>query len=58
MYEVLQRMKAISCVLYVLSFNTESVNFKYQTEALEFLSQGLDSCIDELEKMKGDLKTD
>lgn len=52
MYEVLQRIKGISCMLYVLSFQTETIDFKYQSEALEFLSEGLDSCIDELEKMK------
>lgn len=52
MYEVLQRMKGISCILFVLSFQTDTSDFKYQAEALEFLSQGLNSCIEELEKMK------
>lgn len=52
MYEVLQRLKAISCILTVLSFQTDATDYKYQAEALEFLGQGLDSCIEELEKMK------
>lgn len=52
MYEVLQRLKGISCILCVLSFQTDTTDYRYQAEALEFLGQGIDSCIDELEKIK------
>lgn len=52
MYEVLQRLKGISCVLCVLSFQTDTTDYKYQAEAMEFLSDGIDSCIKELEKIK------
>ncbi len=52
MYEVLQRLKGISCLLYVLSFQTDATDYKYQAEALEFLSDGVDSCIKELEKIR------
>lgn len=55
LYEVLQHLKGISCMIYVLSFQTETVTFKYQAEALELLSQAVDSCIEELEKMKSEL---
>lgn len=56
MYEVLQRLKGISCVLCVLSFQTDATQFRYQAEALEFLGQGIDSCIEELEKIKAEKK--
>lgn len=55
MYEVLQRLKGISCIMFVLSFQTDTSDFKYQAEALELLSQAVDSCIEELEKMKSEL---
>lgn len=54
MYEIIQRLKGISCVLSVLSYQTENSQFKYQTECLEFLADGLDSCIIELEKLDKD----
>lgn len=54
MYEVLQRLKGVSCVLSVLSYQTETTQSKYQSECLEMLSQGLDSCIEELEKRRGE----
>lgn len=54
MYEVLQRLKGVSCVLSVLSYQTENTQSKYQSECLEMLSQGLDSCIEELEKRRGE----
>ena len=57
MYEIMQRLKGVSCVLSVLSYQTETTQFKYQAECLEMLSQGLDSCIEELEKRKLDKDT-
>lgn len=57
MYEILQRLKGVSCVLSVLSYQTETTQFKYQAECLKMLSQGLDSCIDELENRKLDKDT-
>lgn len=57
MYEILQRLKGVSCVLSVLSYQTETTQFKYQSECLEMLSQGLDSCIKELENNKLDKDT-
>lgn len=54
MYEVLQRLKGIYCVLVLLSYQTEITQFKYQSECLEFLSDGLESCIKELETMNID----
>ena len=50
MYEILQRLKGIACILSILSYQTETTQFKYQSEALEFLSDGLESCIKELEE--------
>ncbi len=52
MYEVLQRLKGIACVLSILSYQTETTQFNYQSECLEFLSDGLNGCIVELEKNK------
>lgn len=52
MYEVMQRLKGVSCALSVLSTQTEATQFKYQAECLEMLSQAIESCIDELEKEK------
>lgn len=54
MYEVLQRLKGVSCVLSVLSYQTETTQSKYQSECLEMLAQGIDSCIEELEKRRGE----
>ena len=50
MYEILQKLKGISCLLSVLSYQTDTL-FKYQAEAIDFLSLSLDECIDELEKL-------
>lgn len=54
MYEVLQRLKGISCVLTLLSCQTENTQFKNQAEALELVRDGVDSCIDELQKTTPD----
>ena len=51
MYEILQRLKGVSCVLSVLSYQTETTQFKYQSEAVDFLGEALDGCIEELEKL-------
>jgi len=51
MYEILQRLKGISCVLSLLSFQADTTIFEYQTETMEFLRDGLNSCIIELEDM-------
>ncbi len=51
MYEILQRLKGISCVLSLLSFQADTTIFEYQAETMEFLRDGLNSCIIELEDM-------
>ena len=54
MYEVLQRLKGISCILTLLSYQTENTQFKNQAEALELLRDGVESCIDEIQKANTD----
>ena len=54
MYEVLQRLKGISCVLTLLSYQTENTQFKNQAEALELLRDGVESCIAEIQKTNTD----
>lgn len=51
MYEIMNRLKGISCLLTLLSYQTEITQFKYQEEALEVLRDGVDSCIAELQKL-------
>lgn len=51
MYEILQRLKGICCVLTLLSYQTENTQFKYQSEALELTRDGIESCINELQKL-------
>lgn len=51
MYEIMNRLKGISCLLTLLTYQTEITQFKYQEEALEVLRDGVDSCIDELQKL-------
>ena len=50
MYETMQKLKGISCILSALSYQTETTQFKYQAEAMDFLSYSLDECIAEIEK--------
>lgn len=52
MEEILQKLKGITCILSVLSYQAETTQFKYQTEAMDFLSDTMYDCIDELEKLK------
>lgn len=54
MEEILQKLKGMACILSVLSYQAETTNFKYQTEAMDFLSDTMYDCIDELEKLKSE----
>ena len=47
METILQKLKGIACILSVLSYQAETTNFKYQTEAMDFLS---DTIVKQLEK--------
>lgn len=51
MKAVLLKLKGISCILSVLSYQTDTTLFKYQAEAMDFLSESLDGCIEELENL-------
>lgn len=51
MEAVLQKLKGISCILSILSYQTETTQFKYQSEAVDFLGEALDGCIEELENL-------
>ena len=51
MEAVLQKLKGISCILSILSYQTETTQFKYQSEAVDFLGEVLDGCIEELENL-------
>ena len=51
MEAVLQKLKGISCILSILSYQTEITQFKYQSEAVDFLGEALDGCIEELENL-------
>lgn len=51
MYEVVQRLKGISCVLSLFSFQADTTIYEHQTEAMQLLRDGIDSCIKELENM-------
>lgn len=51
MEAVLLKLKGISCILSVLSYQTETTQFKYQGEAMDFLSDAMYDCIDELENL-------
>lgn len=51
MEAVLQKLKGISCILSILSYQTETIQFKYQSEAVDFLGEALDGCIEELENL-------
>ena len=54
MYEVLQRLKGISCILTLLSYQTEHTQFINQAEALELLRDDIENCIDEIQKANTD----
>ena len=54
METVLQKLKGIACILSVMSYQAETTNFKYQTEAMDFLSDEMYGCVDELEKLKNE----
>ena len=51
MEAVLQKLKGISCILSILSYQTETTQFKYQSKAVDFLGEALDGCIEELENL-------
>ena len=51
---ILQKLKGVACILSVMSYQVETTNFKYQTEAMDFLSEEMYGCIDELEELKND----
>lgn len=51
MEAVLQKLKGITCILSILSYQTETTQFKYQSEAVDFLGEALDGCIEELENL-------
>lgn len=51
MYEVVQRLKGISCVLSLFSFQADTTIYEYQAEAMQLLKDGIDSCVKELENM-------
>ena len=54
METILQKLKGIACILSVMSYQAETTNFKYQTEAMDFLSDEMYGCVDELEKLKNE----
>lgn len=50
MYEVIKRLKGISCILYALSNEADITDYKDKAEALDFLSESIKTCVEELEK--------
>jgi len=54
MEAILQKLKGIACILSVMSYQAETTQFKYQGEAMDFLSDTMYDCIDELENLSAD----
>lgn len=50
MREVTNKLKGISCLLYALSNENDNSVLKWQPEALDYLSQSIDNCINEIEE--------
>ena len=50
MYDVIKRLKGISCILYALSNEADTTVYKDKAEALDFLSESIKTCVQELEK--------
>lgn len=50
MYDVIKRLKGISCILYALSNEADITVYDDKAAALDFLSESLKGCVEELEQ--------